>query len=678
MDDSIVNATKLPWHEGELELQRKAGVLERMKVVSLRNVRHHLIEQHRQFYPLLPFIIVGTVDAHGDAWATLLSGCPGFLRAPDEKTLSVEARADPFDPAAAGLKSGDSIGILGIQLETRRRNRMNGRIRRIRDDRFDVRVEDSFGNCDRYITRRKVSFTRDPKDQLVSKREDDVLLNNRARSMIEGADALFIASYLDHDDGCRQLDVSHRGGRHGFVNIGRDGCLSVPDFNGNGFFNTLGNIVKNPRSGLLFLGFTTGDMLQLTGDAEVILEGPEISAFQGAERLLKFRPRQIVFRSDAFPIRFSSTEEDLSPNVGLTGNWAEAASRLKLEDLREQWRLFRISRIQVESDAVRSFFLEPVDGDERYAYCPGQYLPIRVVIPGQPEKLIRTYTLSSAPSDSYYRISVKAQGLVSNYLHTLQAGDVLEARAPRGNFSLEDVSRRPIVMLAAGIGITPMMSMLRHLVYETRRVRLPPNAWLFYGARNAAMRPFSDELEDLARKSGSRIKIVRTLSRPSSNDLKFEIPGRLTIEALTSHLPFGDYDFYLCGPTGFMQSLYDGLRKMNVAEERIHFEAFGPASVRRDSLSSSSQSPVPVSFLRSKKEAVWRPEIGSLLDLAESEGLTPPSECRVGQCGTCRTRVISGMVRYETAVEAAHDKDHALLCRARPISDDDTVLILDM
>lgn len=306
MDSIFPVKPKSPWHEGELTIQRRAGVLDRMAAVGERNIRHHLIQQHREFYPLLPFIVMGVVDPAGESWATLLAGRPGFIASPDDKTLRLDTRLDPLDPAAPGAEDGDAAGLLGMQLETRRRNRANGTIRRSSADGFDVTVEDSFGNCPRYITIRRHAFTRAPDAPFENRREDADRLDQRARGMIEKADTLFVASYLDREDGRRQVDVSHRGGKAGFVDIDASGTLSIPDFNGNGFFNTLGNILKNPRCGLLFVDFETGDTLQMTGEGSVIFDGPEVTAFQGAERLLRFRPLHIVYRANAFPVRFAS------------------------------------------------------------------------------------------------------------------------------------------------------------------------------------------------------------------------------------------------------------------------------------------------------------------------------------------------------------------------------------
>jgi hypothetical protein len=147
--------------------------------------------------------------------------------------------------------------------------------------------------------------------------------------MIQGADTLFVASYVERENGRRQVDVSHRGGKPGFVRLEADGVLTIPDFAGNLFFNTLGNFLANPKGGLVFPDFETGDLLQLTGDVEVILESPEIAAFQGAARLWRFTPRQIVYRPGALPLRWTFDPDGWSPSSLMTGSWAEADRRRK-------------------------------------------------------------------------------------------------------------------------------------------------------------------------------------------------------------------------------------------------------------------------------------------------------------------------------------------------------------
>ncbi|RXT29465.1 flavin-nucleotide-binding protein [Rhizobium leguminosarum] len=294
-----------PWHAGELAMQRSVGVAERMDGPGRNFVRRAMPEQHRAFFPMLPFVVLGAVDAKGDVWATVRAERPGFMASPEPEILEVHLPRDAADPADAGMEDGDAIAMLGIQLETRRRNRLNGVIRRTDAGAFQVRVGQSFGNCPQYIQLRSSAFARDPDVPTEMPPLHSGQLDDRARRMIEGADTFFVASYVDRENGERQVDVSHRGGNAGFVRVGADGVLTVPDFPGNRFFNTLGNFLVNPKAGLVFIDFETGDMLQMTGRVEVLLDSPEVATFQRAERLWRFTPEAIVLRPDALPLRWS-------------------------------------------------------------------------------------------------------------------------------------------------------------------------------------------------------------------------------------------------------------------------------------------------------------------------------------------------------------------------------------
>ncbi|RUU05746.1 flavin-nucleotide-binding protein [Mesorhizobium sp. USDA-HM6] len=315
MESTVLSPS--PWHEGEIALQRRMGVEARMNEVGRRVVRDHLIDQHREFYSLLPMVVLGAVDQRGDAWATLRAGRPGFLHAPDAHRLTVELARESADPAEAGMEDGASLALLGIDLGTRRRNRLNGTLRRHARG-FDLTANQSFGNCPKYIQLRQARFVRDPSKQTASPVSPSSKLDDAARALVRRADTFFVATYAD-PHGSRQLDVSHRGGRAGFVHVGEDDWLTIPDFAGNRFFNTLGNIALNPRAGLVFPDFSTGGLLQMTGEAELLSERPGGEPLEGAEGYWRFHPRRIVWRPDALPIRYDFAE--WSPFALNTGIW---------------------------------------------------------------------------------------------------------------------------------------------------------------------------------------------------------------------------------------------------------------------------------------------------------------------------------------------------------------------
>jgi predicted pyridoxine 5'-phosphate oxidase superfamily flavin-nucleotide-binding protein len=284
-----------PWHTGEREMQARLGMAERMAEIGPLLIRGLMPEQHRAFFAQLPFMLIGSVDEHGDAWASAVAGAPGFVRSPDPRTLTIS-----LDPTALpGLAPGRAVGLLGIEPHTRRRNRMNGTITSLSNGELTIAVEQSFGNCPKYIHPRElVPRPLGPVSPIV--RFDG--LDAAARAQILAADTLFVTSYMD-DGTARQVDISHRGGPAGFVRIDDTDSLTIPDYAGNRFFNTLGNICVQPRVGLLFIDFVSGDLLQLVGVAQVLAEA-EGQTSGRAERAWTLRPQHGVRRPAAFGLRW--------------------------------------------------------------------------------------------------------------------------------------------------------------------------------------------------------------------------------------------------------------------------------------------------------------------------------------------------------------------------------------
>jgi uncharacterized protein len=311
-----------PFHAGEIAIQERAGVRDKMEAQGRRVIRDYLTEQHREFFAQLPFLIAGTIDAQGRPWASILVGEPGFLSTPDERTLQISSRPLFGDPIAQTLTEGSEIGLLGIQPSTRRRNRLNGVVAALTPKGFAVQVRQSFGNCPQYIQARTVELSKDTKKaaapppvrtlKTFSKPEQD---------MIAAADTFFIATAFRGDvaNSIQGVDVSHRGGKPGFVRLDDRRTLTFPDFSGNLHFNTIGNLLLNPSAGLLFIDFDRGDLLYLTGTAETIWDPDEIRTFAGAERLIRFQVAEGYRVEGSLPLRWS--RPDYSPFLERTGSW---------------------------------------------------------------------------------------------------------------------------------------------------------------------------------------------------------------------------------------------------------------------------------------------------------------------------------------------------------------------
>lgn len=313
------------FHAGEQALQALTGVRDRLAQAGPKVIRSFMPDQHRLFFAELPLIFVGSLDAEGWPWASVLTGMPGFVASPDLRTLVVRARPLRHDPLARNLEVGAPVALLGIQLETRRRNRMNGTVTELRPDGFTAAVGQSFGNCPQYIQARVPWFDADALEgRGVSITEESARLSDDAAALIARSDTFFIASAAPDagSDAAHGVDISHRGGRPGFVRVDRTDTatrLTAPDFRGNFYFNTLGNIAANPRTGLLFVDFDSGDLLALVGRGEIDLDSPEVATFAGAERLLHIQVERGIFARHALPLRWSAPE--YAPQLARTGTW---------------------------------------------------------------------------------------------------------------------------------------------------------------------------------------------------------------------------------------------------------------------------------------------------------------------------------------------------------------------
>jgi hypothetical protein len=316
-----------PYHAGEKAMQTRAGVRERAERAGRRMIRDFMPEQHRELFEKLPYVVVGSLDAEERPWASILAGRPGFMRAPDARLLEIGARPNAGDPLAAHLAVGAPLGLLGIELATRRRNRMIGTVISADAAGFVVYVRQSFGNCPQYIQARTHALVSEPREENGESRArpENSALSDAAAALVRDADTFFIASAsraARGGDSTEGADVSHRGGNPGFVKVDRGHgrtVLTVPDFVGNAAFNTLGNLAVNPRAGLLFVDFAGGDTLSLTGSTEIVWDGPEVAAFAGAQRLLRFAVEGGVWIENALPLRWSAPEP--ARQLAATGRW---------------------------------------------------------------------------------------------------------------------------------------------------------------------------------------------------------------------------------------------------------------------------------------------------------------------------------------------------------------------
>ncbi|MFM9880271.1 MAG: pyridoxamine 5'-phosphate oxidase family protein [Burkholderiaceae bacterium] len=333
---SFISSQDEQFHPGECAVQARvlggAAQRGRMTAIGRMALRDHMPQQHRSFFAQLPWLLVGSVDAAGQPWASALAGPPGFVQSPGAQELQISKLPLETDPLHANLRVGAPVGFLGLEPHTRRRNRANGVVTSVSPDGFAVQVQMSFGNCPQYIAARQPQFV-GPAERTLRFIEpavpEPVLhLDAHALQLMAQADTFFIASAAPASmaHAARGVDMSHRGGKPGFVRVERDAqqqaVLTVPDFSGNFFFNTLGNLSLEPRAGLLFIDYASGDLLHLSVRVEIIWDGPQVQAFAGAQRLLRMTVTQVHKVSAALPLHWGPAQP--SPVLADTGVWPSA------------------------------------------------------------------------------------------------------------------------------------------------------------------------------------------------------------------------------------------------------------------------------------------------------------------------------------------------------------------
>jgi len=355
------------------------------------------------------------------------------------------------------------------------------------------------------------------------------------------------------------------------------------------------------------------------------------------------------------------------------------------------WRPFRVERRVIEDAAQEtcSFYLQPEDGQALPTYLPGQFLTFRLDIPslaGDAKPTVRCYSLSDAPNAQGYRVSIKRApaplhslapaGRASSYFHDhVTVGSILQVRAPSGHFHI-DRSESPVVLVGGGIGITPMLSMLNWCLSAQPEREI----WLFYGIRHSRDMVMKSHLQALAR-SHPNFHLQLCCSNPQPDELAGDSDhyrGRIDVDLMRRLLPLKPFHFYICGPTPMLESLVPALQDWGVPDGRIHFEAFGPASIPRKKsaqallanapteLTATGDSALMVTFAKSGVTLPWTPAAGNLLNFAEANGIEISSGCCAGSCGMCQTSIRSGEVAYHQAPEFDPEPGSCLLCVSHP------------
>lgn len=361
--------------------------------------------------------------------------------------------------------------------------------------------------------------------------------------------------------------------------------------------------------------------------------------------------------------------------------------RIPLKQGREttwsSYREFLVESVVSESESTKSFYLVPADGGPLAPYLPGQHLPIRILPQDGPRPIIRCYTLSDAYDGRRYRLTIKRQGtppgrpdlspgVSSGYFHDkIKAGDSIQARMPNGRFYLDLSQDHPVTLIAGGIGVTPMISMLNAAcgLGSTREINF------LFALRHRGDHVFRDHLWQLkSRHSNLRMHVL--YEQPCLGDQQgrdFDSVGRIDAALLRGIVANARMEYFLCGPPAMMESVIQLLQEMGVGETRLRTESFGPSSLSmRAAMVDEQTSPetdIQVTFERSGITVPWTKESGTLLELAEAHGVEIEFGCRYGDCATCLIPLISGKVAYLHPTGAVPEQGTCLPCSCTPLTD---------
>jgi uncharacterized protein len=385
-----------------------------------------------------------------------------------------------------------------------------------------------------------------------------------------------------------------------------------------------------------------------------------------------------------FGLTYTSKENQQKP---ISASRDQQSTQLSQNTTWKDWRNFVVVRKVKESEEITSFYLQPEDKAEIPNFQPGQFLTIKLNIPGQPKPIIRTYSLSDyrEPCD-YYRLSIKREpmpkgvdvppGIASNFMHDhIDEGSVIPAKPPSGKFILDVQKSIPAVLISNGVGITPMISMAKAAIH------LNPNRpiWFLHGARDGRFHAFRDEVRAIAEQNPN-LMIHYAYSRPRDEDVgHYHGTGYVDIELIQS-LVKQEAEYFLCGSPPFLESIREGLKRAGVAESRVFFEMFTKASKIASDRPAAKVASDPVEateivFAQSNQTITWQADAASILEFAEANDLNPPYSCRQGICGTCECKLLEGEVEYQEAPTAAIETGSVLICIARPKT---SRLVLDL
>jgi len=621
------------FHQGELEVQALANEAD----IAQRNgsvVSEHIIKGALPFVAQQVMTVVSSTDENNQIWTSVLLGEPGFISALDDQHIQINPQQiieQPADPLWSNIKVNAEVGLLIIELSTRRRLRVNGRISLLSNGQYQVKVAQAYPNCPKYIQRRQPSLSPEALSYHTPAPELGEELTQVQRTLITNADSFFVGSGVNE----HHNDASYRGGDPGFVSIVNNQQLLIPDYKGNSMFNTLGNLQANPKAGLVFIDFENNKLLQLTGSGKVLWDQPDHNNDTGGtKRYWQFNIKS--WQETSLPQGINWAFFDYSPH----NPKPEALNELTLV----------VSAIEKKSEKIKLFRLTARDGGILPAFEPGAHLPIQAKLPKNKTAWRHYSIISSSHDNRFYEVAVQQEkngGGGSNYLHEqLRIGQQLKAKQPVNDFSLTSSGKHHI-LIAGGIGITPILAMLRQLSENQQSFEL------HYSVKTAEELVFKEEIIKLAGKH------AHFYISQQSNANRLDCESLLAASDKSSHV-------YICGPVRLIEAVKNTADDIGWQMNQVHYESFGAVVQQTDKA-------IEVKLQKSGQVIVIDAK-ETLLEGLLSAKVSVPYECKRGECGMCITEYVEGEPEHRDVYLTKKEKAHSIcVCVSRAKSNSITL-----
>jgi ferredoxin-NADP reductase len=613
------------FHQGELAVQviaNEADIAQRNGVV----VSEHIIKGAIPFISQQFMTAISSTDKNNQIWTSILFGEPGFIQATDDQHILINSQQtihQASDPLWHNIKHNTQVGLLMIELSTRRRFRVNGHIASLGNGKFEVTVAQAYPNCPKYIQRRQPTLAKDTLSYKTPAPETGEHLTSKQIELIENADSFFVGSGVNK----HHNDASYRGGNPGFIKVENQHQLLIPDYKGNSMFNTLGNFHSNPNAGIVLVDFEKNTILQLTGTAKVLWDQQdEKNDTGGTKRYWHFNISR--WQETTLPASLHWTFFDYSPH--------------NPKPTKPDHLTLVVSHIEKKSEKVKLFKFSAKNGEILPAFEPGSHLPIEVKL-SKTSKALRHYSIISSSRDNrFYEIAVQQEihgGGGSNYMHEqLHIGDALQAKYPVNAFSLVSPKKHHI-LIAGGIGITPILSMLKKLSEDNESYEL------HYSVKTQHDMVLKEEIILLAGKNAHFYYSQEGQSNRLDLNLLFASNNK------SSHV-------YICGPIRMIEAVKDCADDHHWQASQIHYESFGSSP-------QTSDKAVEITLQQSGQVITIDPK-ETLLDGLIAANVKIPFDCKRGECGMCVTEYVAGTPDHRDVYLSKDEKKHSLcLCVSR-------------